>query len=602
MLRAAPDATIIATSREPLDVAGEQLYALPTLSLPDPAASMESISRSEAVQLFVARAQRQRFGFSLTIANATAVAQVCTRLDGIPLALELAAARVRSLSIDEINARLDDRFALLTGGTRTALPRQQTLRGALDWSYDLLAEHKRIVLRRLAIFSGGFTLEAASSVAADTQIDEVAVVDLVAQLVARSLVAADTNDADARYRLLENTRAYAMEKLAESGETAAIRRRHAQYFRDLFERAPAAWLHIPDANWHATYVPELDNVRAALDWALGPEGGSMIDVGLAGASAALWPELSLGREGRQRLEVAADRIAAQTPAADQARVWLWLGLLRHPVAPAQAVDAFERAADLYRRLGDECGLGYSLLRLGGRLAHVGQLEKAEAVMAESRPLLERTGSPKLLADYFSAHGFLKWRAGELDHAKRSYVEAVEQYRRAGSELRALLVLGNLAEISWVLGDLDAALAGYRETVMAAMREDPVQDRRLLGTHLLGLGGVHTDRGELDDALAAAREGLPLLEEAGCAWTMLDHVALWAALTGKPENAARIAGYEDATFAAKKTSRQANEVRARDRLHLLLREQLAPEELGRLLAEGARFTEDEACRLALGESP
>jgi predicted ATPase len=214
------------------------------------------------------------------------------------LALELAAARVRSLSIQQINARLDDCFKLLTGGARTALPRQQTLRATLDWSHDLLAEQERAVLRRLAIFPGSFTLAAASSIASDEAIDEFAVIDLVSQLVARSLVIADTEDAGARYRLLETTRAYALEKLAEAGEGGAIERRHAQYFRGLFDRAPDDWMRTSDAKWSAIYGSERDNIRAALDWAFRDGGDPAIGIALAGAS---------GRFGRSCCSFARDR-------------------------------------------------------------------------------------------------------------------------------------------------------------------------------------------------------------------------------------------------------------------------------------------------------
>ena len=184
ILRAAPEPTIISTSREPLQVAGEQSYPLRTLSLPEPSASGEAIARSDAVQLFVERARKQLPDFALTAAQAPTVAALCIHLDGIPLALELAAARVRSLSIEQINARLNDRFKLLTSGSRTALPRQQTLRATLDWSFELLAEAERVVLRRLAVFPGSFTLEAASSVASDEMIDEYAVIDLIRNLSA----------------------------------------------------------------------------------------------------------------------------------------------------------------------------------------------------------------------------------------------------------------------------------------------------------------------------------------------------------------------------------------------------------------------------------
>jgi predicted ATPase len=599
MLRSAAALTIIATSREPLHLAGEQTYPLPPLSLPDPSAGVDNVGAAEAVQLFVERAQRHQPAFELTAAHAPAVAQLCIHLDGIPLALELAAARVRSLSIEQINARLDDRFKLLTGGTRTALPRQQTLRGTLDWSHGLLSEQERVVLRRLAIFVGGFTLEAAASVASDEAIGEFAVADLLAQLVARSLVIADTNDAGARYRMLETTRFYALEQLAESGETGAIKRRHATCFRDRFERAYHDWLRMSDAHWHAVYLPERDNVRVAIDWALGKDGDPIIGVALAGASAALWVELSLPGEGGQRLESAIAQMDSHTSKSDQARLWLWLGLLRRDSAPPEAAIALERASDLYRQLGDAAGLGHSLARQGGLLARQGKLELSARVLAEAFPAVESLGLPKALGVYFVGLGELSLLTGELAAARLHCEKALAFYREAEVESGALAILGVLADVTWALGDLDAALAAFVEAV-ARLRSSPLARKWNFGMALTNLAGVRTERGELDEALAAAREGLPLLQEAGHAWNVLDHLALRAALADKVSNAARIAGYADSIHTAKKSTRQPNEARARERLQALLREKLDRNELDRLLAEGAKLSEDDACRLALEE--
>ncbi len=599
ILRGVAGPTIIATSREPLQLSGEQTYSLPTLSLPDPAASVEMMGRSEAVQLFVERARRQQFDFELSAARAPTIAQVCIHLDGIPLALELAAARIRSLSIEQINARLDDRFRLLTGGPRAALPRQQTLRATLDWSFDLLTEHERTVLRRLAIFPGSFTLEAASSIVSDATIDEYAVIDLLSQLVARSLIVADTSDAGARYRLLETTRAYALEKLAEAGEADALKGRHAQYFRQLFERAHDDWLRMPDPNWRAIYRPELDNVRATLDWCLGAGGEPAIAIALAGASGAVWADLSLSSEGRQRLEAAIARVEAKTPQEDQARLWLSLGMLWSLGAPARAVAAFEQAVDVYRRLGDDVGLGYALARCGSMLSAMGRFEQAASVLAEAFPMLERGGVTKALASYFNGVAFLKRLTGDLAGARIHFEKALTLYQDVGAEREALAMRSNLADVTWALGDLDAALAGFRETA-ALLRKAPLTSKGTPGMCLTNLAGLYTERGELDKALVTAREGLPLLKDIGCAWINMDHVALRAALAGKLANAALLAGYVDSTHAAKEASRGSNEARARDRLHSLLREKLSADELKHLLADGAKMSDDEACRLALEE--
>ncbi len=490
LLVAAPEIRVLASSREQLQVAGEQIYPVPPLSLPVPDGDLESLARSEAAQMFVERVRLQDPGFVLTERQVPAITSICTHLDGIPLALELAAARVHSLSVDEINVRLKDRFKLLTGGSRSALPRQQTLRATLDWSYELLAHHERAVLNRLGIFASGFTLAAASIVASDEALDEFAVIDLISHLVARSLVVAEANATGNRYRLLETTRTYALEKLAATGENDRIDRRHAQFFCDRVARAADDWLCIPDADWRATYLPERDNVRAALNWALGSGGDRGIGVALAGASGPIWTELSLYGEGHRRLEAAATQIDADTPASDEARLWLWLGLNWALAAPDRAVPALERASDLYRRLGDARNLGFALARLGHEEAIAGRFDRAASVLAEAFPLLENAGLPKALGDYFDYSGVLKALTGDPVNARADLEKALLLYRNAGAERYALYTLAQLGDIAWALGDLDAALSGIRETI-TLLRKAPLTNV-MLGLCLSNLAGVHTE--------------------------------------------------------------------------------------------------------------
>ena len=460
----------------------------------------------------------------------------------------------------------------------------------------MLGEHERAVLNRLAVFSGGFTLAGASFVASDETTDEFAAVDLISHLVARSLVVAESNAAGIRYRLLETTRTYALEKLAATGESATIGRRHAEYFRDGFARAADDWLRLPDADWRTTYTPERDNVRAALDWALGAGGDRALAIALAGASGPMWTELSLYGEGHRRLELAVGQIDAGTPEADEARLWLWLGLNWALAAPDRAVPALERAIELYRRLGDTVNLGFALPRLGHEMALAGRFDRAASVLAEAFPLLENAGLPKVLGDYFDYSAVLKALTGDPAGARSDLERALQLYRSAGAERYAFYTLGQLADVAWALGDLDAALAGIRETI-ALLRKAPLTSV-MLGLCLSNLAGVHTERGELDEALVAAREGLPLLKEGGFAWSHLDHLARRAALAGKLANAARVAGFADSAFASKKMARQPNEARARDRLQALLLEKYPADELARLLAEGATSSEDDACSLVL----
>ena len=594
-LRGAKELTIIATSREPLRVAGEQSYVLQPLSLPE-LASHAKIRDSEAVQLFVERVREQLPGFELTPERELAVGGICVHLDGIPLALELAAARTRSLSVEQINARLSDRFKLLASGSRAALPRQQTLRAALDWSYDLLAEDERLVLCRLSIFPGSFTTEAASAVASDERIDEYAVIDVLSQLVSRSLVLADTNPAGTRYRLLETTQAYALEKLRETGATEVCKRRHAKYVCDLVEAAPDDWLRRPDAAWHAKYELMLADIRAALDWALDADGDGAISVSLAGSAGVVFASLGLFAEGVQWSERALARIDSRTPLIDQARLWHWFGRLVDKTPP-RSRSAFERAVDLYRRLGDSPGLGLSLARLARALTHMGRLGEAEAALAEAWPLLEASGSPAILDFYFYSLAFLKSHEGDHVAARTNYARSLVLNRQLGDEFAVLGAMANIANADWAVGDLDAALASFRELV-SRLRTSRFSTSRLLGYTLTKLGGVLTERGELAEALVVLREGLPLVREDGSAWVFLDDLALRVACAGKPRDAARLAGYADFVHAEKASTRGRQTMRIRDRLFDLLHANLPPDALDRLLAEGAKLSEDEACRLAL----
>ena len=242
VLRTGSQVRIIATSREPLRVEGEWVYGVPTLSVPaEDADDADDFLRHGAARLFLDRMRAAAPRLVLEQHDAAAITAICRRLDGIPLAIELAAARAATLGIEGLADRLGDRFHLLTGGRRTALPRHRTLRATLDWSFDLLPEPERMILRRLAVFAGSFGLEGAGVIAASAGLAASDVVDGVANLVAKSLVSASMESTGARYRLLDTTRAYALEKLEESGERERVMRRHAEYYRDLFERAESEW-------------------------------------------------------------------------------------------------------------------------------------------------------------------------------------------------------------------------------------------------------------------------------------------------------------------------------------------------------------------------
>src|ERR1700730_764308 len=356
LLRANPTVRVLATSREPLRAEGEYLYRVPPLAIPtEGGQDEEDLLQYGAVRLFVARARAAAPQFSPDGRGAAAIAAICRHLDGIRLALELAAARTNALGVEELAARLDDCFHLLTGGRRTALPRHQTLRATLDWSYQLLPEPERVVLRRLAIFAGGFTLQAAGTIAASDEIAGSDIVDCAANLVANSLLTADLGGATGWYRLLETTRAYAFEKLSQSGEFEQLARRHAEYCREIFERAEVELQTRPAAEWLAVYSRRIDNLRAALDWAFSPTGDVAVGVALTIAAVPLWVQLSLVQECRARVERALASLVPEAgrSARQEMKLYAALGasmLFSGPVPETETVWA--KALEIAESLSD----------------------------------------------------------------------------------------------------------------------------------------------------------------------------------------------------------------------------------------------------------
>jgi predicted ATPase/DNA-binding winged helix-turn-helix (wHTH) protein len=346
LLHANPAARVMATSREPLRAEGECLYPVLPLAVPtEGSQDAEDPLQYGAMRLFVVRARAAAPQFSLDANVAATIATICRHLDGIPLAIELAAARTTTLGVEELASHLDDCFDLLTAGRRTALPRHQTLRATLDWSYELLPEPERVVLRRLAIFAGAFTLQAASTVTAIGESAGPHIVDCAANLVAKSLVAADFDGATAWYRLLETTRAYALEKLAQSGEFEQVSRRHAEYYRDLLERAQIELQTRPVSEWLAAYGRQIGNLRAALYWAFSPTGDVAVGVALTIAAVPLWGQLSLVQECRLCVEraLASFEPEAGRGASRQMKLYAALGasvlFLKGPIPETEEIWA-----------------------------------------------------------------------------------------------------------------------------------------------------------------------------------------------------------------------------------------------------------------------
>ena len=395
LLRATPDVSLVATSREPLRVSGEYVYRVPPLDLPaEDNQDMEDVLRYGAVRLFVSRAHAAEPRYVAEGPVAAATVAICRRLDGIPLAIELAATRIAGFGVAGVAARLDDRFRLLTGGRRT-LPRHQTMRATLDWSYELLSESERVVLRRLGVFAAAFTLDAASAVAAGVDIPASEVTDAVADLVGKSLLSTDVGGASLHYRLLETTRAYAREKLIESAELDRVAPRHAEYYRDLFQRAEAEFETQPTAEWLAAYRPHIDDVRLALDWAFSPSGDVGVGAALTAAAVPLWTHLSLLSECRARVEQAIASLGSQVPSDPRRDLRLHLALghailhTRASGAPdmnaafTKALELAEIVDDTRYRLGAIFGLYAHRLTTGEYRVALSLAEKFGTVAAET---------------------------------------------------------------------------------------------------------------------------------------------------------------------------------------------------------------------------
>jgi predicted ATPase/DNA-binding winged helix-turn-helix (wHTH) protein len=351
-----PCMSVLTTSREALRIEGEYIYRVPPLDVPPPQeTSSDNVLEYSAVQLFIARAKALDDSITPTEKCLTTIAAICRRLDGIPLAIEFAAARTATLGPHEVASRLDDRFELLTSGHRTALPRHQTLRAALDWSYELLSEPEQRLLRGLAVFTAGFTLETAIAVMGDV-VARPAVIDGVASLVAKSLVTFDGSTAAARWRLLETIRTYALEKLVESGEAEHSARRHAEFFLDLLGGSPSLGQKATTTQDMARCVRELDNIRAALDWAFSGSGDTAIGVVLTAACGPVWLHLSLMAECRERSEWALRQLKPGTDLDLRIRMQLALALglaLTYSTGSVdRAWDALSESFEVAEQLND----------------------------------------------------------------------------------------------------------------------------------------------------------------------------------------------------------------------------------------------------------
>jgi len=602
ILRGAPKVKVLASSRQGLGIAGEATYHVPSLVFPSKHAAHPTASdvlRYESVALFVERAGAASDTFSLTDDNAPIVADICRRLDGIALAIELAAARVKMLSPKQLRERLDERFRVLTGGSRNVLPRQRTLLALIDWSHDLLDERERVLFRRLGIFVNGFTLEGVVAVGSGEDLDQLDVFDVLVSLVDKSLVLAEPHGDAVRYRLLESTGAYASEKLDGAGERDLIAGRHLRYLRDRFaELRERLEQTARVADLVVALQTELEDVRSALDGAL--TRSAVIDGGeLLANIYTSWSTIGLDAEGMARCKAS---LAALPASESRLRARLSTALSVMLVDSGHMVRAFELATpavEQARASGDDSSLAWALQAYALAATFLNRFDDAEKALAQAEAIPGTSASLRIWLLHTRA--LFSTLRGDLETAAHMYEQARKEHRSLGDARSEQIAAQNLAEVEHARGQTKRAIAIVRETLPAVRFG---ADKGTLATLLLNLAGYLAAVDDLPTAIAAAREaiGIHAAREPDHAHVAvaIEHLALVLALRGDLGRAATLEAYADAVLQRLGLPREFTETTTHDRLTALLREGLASDELARLAADGAGLTREAAIALALKE--
>lgn len=493
MLLASAQLGILATSREPLGCVGETTWRVP------------SLSRAESVRLFTERARAARPELNLADGDTPPLAEICRRLDGIPLALELAAARVRVFSVEQIAARLDDRFRLLSGGPRTAMPRQQTLQAAVDWSYGLLSEPERAVLRRLSVFAGGWTFEAAEAVVAGDGVQTYAVLELMAHLVDKSLVLAEEQHGSVRYRLLETIRQFAFGRLEEAAETTRARERHVAYFLELAERAEPMMRSRDALEWVDRLDAEHDNLRTALAWSLEQDGAAALR--LSGALGWFWWSRSNHTEGRRWLAQALNATSERTHA--RAKALHGAGWLAHHQRDLrEARNLFDESLSIAREQGDRWTIAWALHGLG-RVAYFENDPVGTRTLArESLIVAEEIGDAWLIAFALHLLGIAAYIEGDYATSRQYYERSLAMRREMGYQEGISILLSLLGIVAVREQQFARAHALFSEA-LGAMRG--LMSEWGMSVNVATFAGLAGAQGQLIEAVRLAGASAALRE-------------------------------------------------------------------------------------------
>jgi non-specific serine/threonine protein kinase len=596
---------ILGSSREALGMGGEQTYRVPSLSLPDPkqAHTPASVVPFEAVQLFTDRALLARSDFQLTEQNASTLASICYRLDGIPLAIELAAARVRSLSLKEINSKLDQRFRLLTGGSRVALPRQQTLRSLIDWSYDLLQEPERLLLQRLSAFAGGWILEAAEQVCAGDDVVDREVLDLLTSLCDKSLVVVEQNDGRSRYRLLESVRQYGRERLLERGGGDAVRDRHLAYFLNLAEEAEPKLTGADQAVWLQRLDEEHDNLRSALTWSSATGGDATSGLRLAGALWWFWYARGYFGEGRGWLSRLLAAAPSRQDTAARAKALTGAGRLARQQSDYPAAQTLlNESLAIQRKLGDRRGIATSLNNLGLMAWDQGEYRSARTLYEESLAIRRELGDRWGIAVSLNNLGGVAFDEGDYVAAQGLHEGSLVIRRELGDRRGIASSLGNLGNVAYAQGHYSVSRALFEESL--AISRD-VSDPQGIGFALGTLGNIAAAQGDNASARALFKQSLAIRLELGDRWgiaEVLEGLSYVASALAEPGRAIRIIGAAERLREEIGSPLPLNERPRYDRHVAAARAALGDDAaFDRVWQEGHGLTLEQAIKLALAET-
>ena len=633
LLRNCPNVTILATSREPLGITGEAQYHVPPLELPDIQLLLEQLLGYESVQLFEERARLVQEHFSLTMENAPSIAQICHRLDGIPLAIELAAARVNLLSTEQIAVRLDESFNLLTGGSRATLPRHQTLRASIDWSWNLLSIPEQILLRRLSIFAGGWTLDAVEAVCAGNGIEPQQLLDAMSQVVAKSLIAVNQESGrERRYHLLEMVRQYAHEKLVEAGEEENVRAQHLGYFLQLSERIEHELVRFQQMEWFARTSDERDNLRAALEYA---SRSSHAEAGLNISSRlrVFWEYFDTLEGARWLAEFLQKPESREYPRARAKALYTqgWFMALSNQIDMARS--AAEECLALCSASGDQyvevdglyllgfisdgdkkteyCRQALALARaLGDPVRQAAALnflgwdhsdkKRALAYWEEAIPLYRQLGNRRSLANCLSRLGYYHLLDGNHQIAEKYLDESVILFQQLNIKTGRDHINAAYGQLALMRGDYEQARAYFEENARIAKElgsrmEYLWEDFRLGVVDMMEGNTTEARRIFVETAQAFQKDGYTI----GVV-TTLQHMASLYVRIGKAENAARLIGWADITRERIRNTRPVLEQADVDRDIAAVVVKIGKDAFEEAYNKGCAMTLDEAVAYALDE--